>query len=484
MNPNPESRRNPTWEELVALVAAQAAEIAALKAEIAELKRRQGLNSSNSSKPPSSDGLGKPPRNNRTRSTREPSGRPSGGQKGHKGETLLQVTVPDKVVDHLPPSCPGCGAAMTPAMTTGYRARQVFDLPEPAPRLVATEHRAHDCACGRCGALSRGAFPAGVNAPVQYGERIAAVVVYLSHDQLLPEDRLAAAMADLFGVKLAAATIAHISHRCAARLAQVATVLRERVLSAPVKHLDETGFRIGGKTQWLHVASTALLTFYRTCHQRGAMLANVVGTVVHDHWKPYYTLPDVDHALCNAHHLRELKALIEIEKEEWARAMAQLLRRACHATNLAAARERPLEALKPRLVELIERRYDAIVAAGLAYHEAQPALGRAPAKGANPRGRAPRRTGHNLLLRLLLRKQDALRFLHHAAVPFTNNLAEGDLRMMKVKQKISGGFRSEHGASDFATIRSVISTAKKHGWNVIQALAQEPLTLISALRSI
>jgi transposase len=147
-------------------------------------------------------------------------------------------------------------------------------------------------------------------------------------------------------------------------------------------------------------------------------------------------------------------------------------------------RARPLKALKPRLVELIERRYDAIVAAGLAYHEAQPALGRAPAKGANPRGRAPRRTGHNLLLRLLLRKQDALRFLHDAAVPFTNNLAEGDLRMMKVKQKISGGFRSEHGASDFATIRSVISTAKKHGWNVIQALAQEPLTLISALRSI
>jgi transposase len=481
MNPSPESQREPSREELVALVAVQAAEIGALKAEIAELKRRQGLNSSNSGKPPSSDGLKKPPRDNRTRSTREPSGRPSGGQKGHKGETLLQVAAPDQVVDHFPQACAVCGAAITRAMATGHSARQVFDLPEPAP-LVVTEHRAHDCHCVHCGAHSRGAFPAGVNAPVQYGPRIAAVVVYLLHYQLLPEDRLAEVMADLFSVKLAAATIARISRMCASRLAGVLAVLRERVVTAPVKHLDETGFRIGGKTQWLHVASTALITFYRTCYKRGTMLANVVGTVVHDHWKPYYTMPGVVHALCNAHHLRELKALIEIEKEDWARTMAHLLRRACHATNLAAARKDALTTLKPRLIELIERRYDAIIAVGIAYHEAQPVLGRAAANGGSKRrGRARRRTGHNLLLRLRSRKADVLRFLHEAAVPFTNNLAEGDLRMMKVKQKISGGFRSEHGASDFATIRSVISTAKKHGWNVIQALVREPQTLISAL---
>jgi len=489
MDPNPESQRELSREELVALVAAQAAqitaqagEITALRAEIAELRRRLGLNSSNSGKPPSSDGLSKPPRDNRTRSMREPSGRPSGGQKGHKGETLLQVATPDQVVDHFPLCCTACGAAITPAMATGHSARQVFDLPEPAP-LVVTEHRAHDCQCARCGALSRGAFPAGVKAPVQYGPRIAAFVVYLLHYQLLPEDRLAALMADLFGVKLVAATIARISRQCAGRLAAVVDVLREGVIAAAVKHLDETGFRIGGNTQWLHVAATALITFYRICRKRGSMLANVVGTVVHDHWKPYYTMPGVDHALCNAHHLRELKALIEIEKEDWARAMAHLLRRACHAGNLAAARAGALKTLKPRLIELIERRYDAIVTAGLAYHEAQPALGRAAAKGSRkPRGRAPRRTGHNLLLRLLTRKQDVLRFLNDAAVPFTNNLAEGDLRMMKVKQKISGGFRSEQGASDFATIRSVISTAQKHGWNVIEALAQDPQLLIAAIR--
>jgi transposase len=479
MNPDPDSRCEPSREELIALVAAQAVEIAGLKARVAELERRLGLNSSNSGKPPSSDGLTKP---SRVTSMREASGRPSGGQKGHKGETLLQVAAPDKVVDHFPASCATCGSAMTLAMTTGHSARQVFDLPEPAP-LFVTEHRAHDCRCRGCGARTRGSFPDGVNAPAQYGPRIAAFVVYLLHYQLLPEDRLAEAMADLFGVPLVAATIARMSRNCAAGLQDFVAVLRDRVAAAAVKHMDETGLRIAGKTRWLHAAATALLTFYRVCHQRGSLLANVVGTVVHDHWKPYYTMPGVLHALCNAHHLRELKALIEIEKEDWARAMAHLLRRACHAANLAAARGIALATLKPRLAGLLERRYDAILAAGLAFHEAQAPLGRAITNGTRrPRGRKPRRTGHNLLLRLLLRKQDVLRFLHHAAVPFTNNQVERDLRMAKVKQKISGGFRSDQGANDFATIRSVISTAKKHGWNVIQALVQEPNTLINALR--
>jgi transposase len=185
-----------------------------------------------------------------------------------------------------------------------------------------------------------------------------------------------------------------------------------------------------------------------------------------------------------AHHLRELKALIEIEKEDWAGAMQHLLRRACHAANLAAEPGIALDTLKPRLVELLERRYDAILVAGLAFHEAQPPLRSAAAGARQKRGRKPRRTGHNLLLRLLLRKQDVLRFLHDAAVPFTNNQAERDLRMTKVKQKISGGFRSEQGAIDFATIRSFISTAKKQGCNVIQALVQQPNTFIAALSTV
>src|SRR5580704_13083192 len=319
---NAESEAEPSREELIALVAA-------LRAHIAELERRLGLNSSNSGKPPSSDGLKKPAR---VSSLRERSGKKPGGQKGHKGETLRQVTDPNEVVNHYPPACSMCGAGLDPKTSVGHSARQVFDLPQPQP-LVVTEHRAHDCECTACGAKTRALFPDTVNAPVQYGARITAFVIYLLHYQLLPENRLATLMVDLFGVKVATATIARMSRACAERLHGFVETVRDLVAGAPVKHMDETGFRIGGKTQWLHVASTAWLTFYRVCAKRGSLLANVVGIVVHDHWKPYYTIEGVLHALCNAHHLRELKALVEIEKEDWARNMQHLLRRACHAAT-------------------------------------------------------------------------------------------------------------------------------------------------------
>lgn len=415
--------------------------ITGMQARIAELERQLGLNSSNSGKPPSSDGLKKPMR---TRSLREPSGKKRGGQKGHPGETLRQVKTPDVVVDHYPEICAGCGAALTAAMATSHAARQVFDLPEPRPPMV-TEHRAHVCSCAQCGTPSSAAFPEGVAAPVQYGPRIGAMVIYLLHGHFLPEDRLAEVMRDLFGVSLVPATIARMSRCCAERLQSFIDAVRVEVCRAKVKHLDETGFRLGGKTQWLHIASTALLTFYRVCAKRGSILAGVVGIAVHDHWKPYYTMGGVLHALCNAHHLRELKALIEIDQEDWARKMQILLRRACHATNLAREKSRPL---KPRLVVRIERRYDAIVAEGLAFHLALP-----PLRRAQRRGWKPQRVGHNLLGRLEQRKGDVLRFLHDPNVPFTNNQAEGDARMMKLRQKISGGFRSEQGAADFAVIR-------------------------------
>ena len=217
-----------------------------------------------------------------------------------------------------------------------------------------------------------------------------------------------------------------------------------------------------------------LLTFYRVAAKRGSLLAGLTGIVVHDHWKPYYTLTGVLHALCNAHHLRELKALVEIEKEDWAHRMQRLLRRACHAVKLASEQAVPL---KPGLSALIERRYDAIVAEGLAFHEAQPALAKT-----RPRGRPPRRVGHNLLLRLSTHRQDVLRFLTDPRVPFTNNLAERDGRMIKLRQKISGGFRSEDGAKDFAVIRSVLSTARKQGWDLLTTLTGDPEHLLAKLR--
>ena len=458
--------------------AAQQTRIAQLEARIAELERQLGLNSGNSGKPPSSDGLKKKPV--RVSSLRERSGKKPGGQKGHPGETLRQSESVDATINHFPKACAGCGEALSEAMATDHIARQVFDLPEPQP-LIVTEHRAHSCRCAACGTQTRADFPPDVKAPVQYGARIAGIVVYLLHGQFLPEKRLAALMADLFGVQLSTATIAAMSQNCAARFESFATAIYARIAAAAVKHLDETGLRIGGKTRWLHIAATVLLTFYRIASKRGAMPENLTGIALHDHWKPYYTLEGIRHALCNAHHLRELKALVEIEKEDWARKMQRLLRLACHATNLARERGKPLP---PRLIALFERRYDAILTEGLAFHAAQPALVRPERTGkAKARGRKPRRVGHNLLLRLSIRKQDVLRFLSDLTVPFTNNLAEQAARMMKLRQKISGGFRSAAGAADFAVIRSLLSTAKKQGWNMLDTLAADPKRLIAELKS-
>ena len=453
--------------------AQHAAELAVLRARIVELERRLGLDSSNSGKPPSSDGLAKKPP--RVRSLRERSGRKSGGQTGHPGATRQPSPTPDEVVDHYPPACADCGEALSPAAAVGHAARQVIDLPPPPPPVV-TEHRAHACQCPACGTTTRAAFPAGVNAPVQYGPRLAAIVVYLRNAQHLPEKRLAALMTLLFAVRLSGATIARLSHACAQRFTGFADAVQALVAAAAVKHLDETGFRIDGKLHWLHVASTKLLTCYRIA-ARGSMLAGLAGIVVHDHWKPYYTLSGVLHALCNAHHLRELKALVEIEGEAWAASMQRLLRRACHATNLAREHGVPLD---PVLLALINRRYNAILAAGLAFHEAQPSLA---AAGKPRRGPPPRRIGHNLALRFLTRRSDVLRFLTDPGVPFTNNEAERDVRMMKLQQKISGSFRSLAGAKDFAIIRTLLATAQKQRWNLLDTLSESTATLLDRLKA-
>jgi transposase len=473
----PITDRTARLDSLIAALQAQNAElrvtIAAQNARIATLERQLGLNSGNSGKPPSGDGLKKKPV--RVSSLRERSGKKTGGQKGHPGRTLSRTETPDATIDHFPATCPGCGGPLNEAMAIGHTARQVYDLPAPQP-LIVTEHRAHACRCAKCGAETRAAFPADVKAPVQYGANIAAVVVYLLHFQFLPEQRLAMLMADLFGVHLVTATISGMSRSCAARFQSFAAAMRDHVAAAPVKHVDETGFRIGGKTQWLHIASTIWLTFYRVSPKRGSLMENVAGVVVHDHWKPYYTLKGVLHALCNAHHLRELKALVDIEKENWARKMQRLLRRACHAANLA--REQGVT-LSPQFIALIERCYDAILTEGFAFHDAQPALISTARKRM---GRRPRRVGHNLLRRLHTRKRDVLRFLSDPAVPFTNNLAERDGRMMKLRQKISGGFRSPEGAEDFSVLRTLISTARKQGWDILHALASQPGQLIAGLQ--
>jgi transposase len=414
--------------ELAELRAANAVvkqENAALKQEVADLRRQSGKNSSNSSKPPSSDGLGKKPRI--AGSLRGVTGKKSGGQPGHQGDTLRPVTEPDKIERHEVTSCEHCQAGLTAAMATGVEKRQVFDM--PAPRLEVTEHQAHIYTCACCRGVTKAAFPPELTAHVQYGPRIKAAAVYLNAQQLVPEDRVGDIMKDLFGAgRLCPASIVAWGEKKAEELAPVAAHIAALIAQAPVRNLDETGFRIGSKTQWLHSASTAALTHYRVSEKRGALWKTLQGgIIVHHHFKPYFTLKEVAHALCNAHHLRELKALTDIEKEPWATKMSRLLVTAARTVRRAV--EQGQSAVAERISRRIVAVYDAIVLRGLAFHEQQPALERRP----GARGRSAKRPGHNLLVRLRDFKTEALRFLFDFAVPFTNNQAEQHIRMLELR---------------------------------------------------
>jgi len=447
----------------------------ALKQKVAELQRRLDKNSSNSSKPPSSDGLKKPPRV--FKSLRGRSGKTSGGQVGHKGDTLRPVDKPDRIERHAATTCRHCQACLTAAMVTNEERRQVFDLPQP--RLEVTEHRASVYCCHHCSGVTKAAFPDTVTAHVQYGSRVRATAVYLNVQQLIPEDRVCETMADLFAAaSLCPASVVAWTAKAAEAQAPVVAHIAARVVAAKVRHLDETGFRIGGKTRWLHSTSTAVYTLYRIGEKRGDVPRTMAdGVIVHDHFKPYYTLRGPLHALCNAHHLRELQALIEIEKEAWAGVMHELL---CAANKqVRQAKAGGAVALAEADRQRIAAAYDAVLVMGFDLHESQPPLVRRP----GARGRPPRRTGHNLLLRLRDCKDDVLRFIADLDVPFTNNQAEQDVRMMKLRMKISGGFRTLAGVEIFATMRSVISTARKQGINILRALTMPTGDLVDLLSS-
>ncbi len=448
-------------------------ENAALTQQVADLQRRLDKNSSNSSKPPSSDGLKKPPRV--FKSLRGRSGKISGGQAGHKGDTLRPVDKPDRIERHAATVCQHCQACLTAAMVMNVERRQVFDLPQP--RLEVTEHQASIYQCRHCRGVTKAAFPDAVTAYVQYGSRVRATAVSLNVQQLIPEDRVCEAMADLFAAaSLCPASVVTWTAKAAEARAPVVAHIATRIVAAKVRHLDETGFRIAGKTRWLHSASTAVYTQYRVGEKRGDVPRTLAdGVIVHDHFKPYYALHGAQHALCNAHHLRELQALIEIEKESWARVMHELLRAA--NKQVRDARAGGGVALAEPDTQRISVAYDAALAMGFALHEGQAPLARTP----GARGRPPRRTGHNLLLRLRERKADVLRFTKDFDVPFTNNQAEQDIRMMKLRMKISGGFRTLARAEIFATMRSVISTARKHGINILRALTMPAGDLVNLL---
>jgi len=429
-----------------------------------EMQARLRKTSANSSQPPSSDGYAKP---KRTTSLRQAGQKPRGGQPGHRGDTLERVATPDQTAVHAVGACCQCGASLAEVGVTTHEERPVFDL--PAIRIEVTAHRAEVKICPGCGTENRGRFPVGVTGPVQYGPGVKTWVTYLQTQHFVPMERTAQILEDMTGHRVAEATVMKTQRECVAAIAPATAAINAQLRAAPVANFDESGLRVGGKLQWLHVASTERLTAYTVHPQRGqaamdaaGILPGFAGRAVHDHWKAYFTYANGAHALCNAHHLRELKFIHEQYDQAWAETLAPLLVEI--KTAVDTAQDDGQSALPTDTVVAVEQRYDEALEAGYLLNP-PPSVG-----GGKKRGRPAQTPPLNLLNRLRDFKMETLAFMHDFRVPFDNNQAERDVRMVKVKQKVSGGFRTPDGAQGFAQLRGYLSTARKNAMNVFEAI--------------
>jgi transposase len=433
-----------------------------LEARLTELEGIVKKNSSNSSKPPSGDGFGK-----KTKSLRIKGQKNTGGQIDHQGTTLEWSSQVDEVVLHQVEQCNGCGADLKTEPVGAVYARQVYDI--PPTELVVTEHQAQVKICPHCRTENQAEFPAFVTNVVQYGARLKSMMVYLMEGQLLPSARTCEILRDLVGVNISEGTLFNTRSQCFERLAVNEQANRAEIVASDVVHFDETGMRVAGKLWWLHVACTDGLTYYFVHSKRGReaidemeILPNFEGKAIHDGWKSYQDY-QCEHYLCNAHHLRELTFIWEQYQQPWALNMSILLGSVKSAVD--EARTTPKQ-LATEVIAAFEARYQKILAQGF---DANPP----PPPPTNHRrktgGRLKQSPARNLLNRLQTHQASVLGFMHNFDIPFDNNQAERDIRMVKLKQKISGTFRSESGARMFCRIRGYISTLRKQGLNILDA---------------
>jgi transposase len=441
--------------------------ITAQQERITTLERQQAKDSHNSSLPPSSDRFVRAPK-----SLRQKSGKKPGGQPGHPGHHLRPVERADEILIHPVSSCERCQQDLRAQPADLPERRQVIDL--PAKRLWVTEHRVEEKQCPHCFHLTRAPFPAGVSAPAQYGASIQAVATYLVEGQAVPYARASQLLHEWLGVQLSAGSIARFVHTCHEQLAEVETALKAALVKVPVIHQDETGMRVGKEGWWVHVCSTDRLTHYAAHQSRGRTALDAIGiapqfhgTSVHDALKSYqsYTFTQ---AWCNVHHLRELTFIEEQLKQPWARKMKDLLlEMKAEVERAKALGQHELDAL---VLARLLRCYDEILKEGYLANPPPPSPKKS-AQGKRKPGRAKQSPARNLLDRLSQGKWAVLRFLLDFAVPFDNNQAERDLRMIKVQQKVSGCFRTEGGVAMFCRIRGYLSTLRKQGTELLSALA-------------
>jgi transposase len=428
---------------------------------IMALEERLKKNSHNSDKPPSSDGLKRP-----TKSSRPKSSRKSGGQKGHNGNTLKMVDKPDNIEHHSIEECSHCHHPLANSEIMGYKKRQVFDI--PLLKLVVTEHRAAVKKCSNCGTINTAAFPAEAVQAVQYGPRIKSFSVYLMQYQLLPSQRTTELLEDILSHPISEGTLYNWNQAAYYVLEHTEAEIKKQLLYSPINHFDEIGIFTQNKLKWLHVTSNSRLTYYAVHSKRGRAAMDAInilpqyqGKAVHDFWNSYFKY-ECEHAICNAHLLRELTALSESFNHNWPSQIMKLLLTIKKQVEQRPANENSLD---PLTLQQFEKRYDRLVGEGLRLHPVRE-------RNNQKRGRPKQTKATNLLIRLKEYRSNVLAFMYDFRIPFTNNLAERDLRMMKVKQKISGTFRSPEGTSFFCRIRGFISTVKKNNLNVLDSISQ------------
>jgi len=451
------------FEAVCAIIMLQAARIAELEERVKSLENQINKNSRNSSKPPSTDTFKK------TKSQRKPSGRSVGGQKGHKGHTLEMADKPDHVIVHPVTKCELCGRSLFDTEALNHERRQVFDL--PLIKVEVFEHQAESKICPNCGCINIAAFPEDVAYPVQYGTRLKSVATYLNQYQFVPFDRLSETFVDLFGHHLSQSTLIDINRTCYEALEPVEEIIKQQLIASPVICLDETGMRIEGKRKWCHVVSTPNRTYYAANARRGSkanedmgILPVYTGIAMHDGWSSYFKF-NCKHALCNSHNIRDLIFVHDVDKQNWAQ---DLIDQLIDIKTIVDYRK-PID-FKLDLAEIneFEKRYDHVIK--MAKLENLPQIASNLKAQIKKRGRKKQTKTQNLLERLQKYRREVLAFMYDFEVPFDNNLAERDIRMMKVQQKISGNFRSWEGAKIFCRIRGYISTAKKNSISVIDAI--------------